>query len=80
MMPLLHAWSLGLEEQFYILWPLLLFACFRMGARLAVSVLVVGLATANLAYSEWGVKYATQLFYLLHSRAWELMFARWCPT
>jgi peptidoglycan/LPS O-acetylase OafA/YrhL len=76
MMPLLHTWSLGVEEQFYILWPLLLFACFRMGARLAVSVLVVGLATASLAYSEWGVnsKYATQLFYLLQSRAWELMF------
>ena len=76
MMPLLHTWSLGVEEQFYILWPLLLFACSRMGARLAVSVLVVGLATASLAYSGWGVntKYASQLFYLLQSRAWELMF------
>jgi peptidoglycan/LPS O-acetylase OafA/YrhL len=76
MMPLLHTWSLGVEEQFYILWPLLLFACFRMGSRLAVSVLVMVLATASLAYSEWGVtsKQAAQLFYLLQSRAWELMF------
>lgn len=75
-MPLLHTWSLGVEEQFYILWPLLLFACFRMGSRLAVSVLVVILAVASLGYSEWGTnsKYAAQLFYLLQSRAWELMF------
>ncbi len=75
-MPLLHTWSLGVEEQFYILCPLLLFACFRMGSRLAVSVLVVILAVASLGYSEWGTnsKYASQLFYLLQSRAWELMF------
>ena len=44
MMPLLHTWSLGVEEQFYIVWPLLLFTCYRVGSRLAVSVLVVGLA------------------------------------
>jgi peptidoglycan/LPS O-acetylase OafA/YrhL len=76
MMPLLHTWSLGVEEQFYIVWPLLLFACYRLASRLAVSVLVVGLAVASLSYSEWGTasKYAAQLFYLLQSRAWELMF------
>ena len=76
MMPLLHTWSLGVEEQFYIVWPLLLFTCYRIGSRLAVSALVVGLAVASLAYSEWGTtsKYAAQLFYLLQSRAWELMF------
>ena len=43
MMPLLHTWSLGVEEQFYIVWPLLLFICYRLGSRLAVSVLVVAL-------------------------------------
>ena len=76
MMPLLHTWSLGVEEQFYIVWPLLLFTCYRVGSRLAVSALVVGLAVVSLSYSEWGTasKYAAQLFYLLQSRAWELMF------
>ena len=75
-MPLLHTWSLGVEEQFYIFWPLIMFACFRLGSRLAVSILAVVLATASLAYSEWGAtsQYAAQLFYLLQSRAWELMF------
>ena len=48
-MPLLHTWSLGVEEQFYIIWPLLLFACYRVGSRLAVRVLVVALAAASLA-------------------------------
>ena len=75
MTPLLHTWSLGVEEQFYIIWPLLLFACYRIGSRLAVSVLVVTLAVVSLAYSEWGTttKHASQLFYLPQSRAWEFM-------
>ena len=76
MMPLLHTWSLGVEEQFYILWPLPLFICYRIGSRRAISALVVGLAVASLVYSGWGAasKYAVQLFYLLQTRAWELMF------
>ena len=75
MMPLLHTWSLGVEEQFYIVWPLILFVCYRLGSRLAVSLLVVVLVVASLAYSEWGTttKNAAQLFYLPQSRAWELM-------
>ena len=76
MMPLLHTWSLGVEEQFYIVWPLLLFACYRLGSRLAVSVLVTALAAASLAYSEWGTTtdHAAKYFYFPQSRAWELMF------
>ena len=76
MLPLLHTWSLGVEEQFYIVWPLLLFAFYRLGSRLAVSLLVVTLAAASLAYSQWGTttSHATQFFYMPQSRAWELMF------
>ena len=75
MMPLLHTWSLGVEEQFYIVWPLMLFVCYRLGFRLAVSVLVLVLAAASLGCAEWGTttKHAAQLFYLPQSRAWELM-------
>ena len=76
MMPLLHTWSLGVEEQFYIVWPLLLFACYRFGSRLAVSVLVLALLVASLAYSEWGTtsRHAAPLFYMPQSRGWEFMF------
>ena len=75
MIPLLHTWSLGVEEQFYILWPLLLFLAFRVGSRPAVGVLVVILAVLSLAYSGWGTtpRNTAQLFYLPQSRAWELM-------
>ncbi len=73
MIPLLHTWSLGVEEQFYIVWPLILFVCYRVGSRLAVKLLVVALAVASLTYSEWGSKNAAHLFYLPQSRAWELM-------
>ena len=76
MMPLLHTWSLGVEEQFYIAWPLLLFAFYRLGSRIAVFLLVVLLAGASLAFSQWGTttNHAAQFFYLPQSRAWELMF------
>lgn len=75
MMPLLHTWSLGVEEQFYIVWPLLLLACYRTGSRLAIRVLVVVLGVASLAYSEWATMatMTKQAFYLPQSRAWELM-------
>jgi peptidoglycan/LPS O-acetylase OafA/YrhL len=74
MMPLLHTWSLGVEEQFYIIWPLLLFACYRIGSRFAVCVLVVTLVIVSLAYSQWGTTTNQSAhFYLLQSRAWELM-------
>lgn len=68
--PLLHLWSLGVEEQFYLLWPLLLAAMpSRVNGRL-LCVLALSaaslLVSENLAYSA-----SAQGFYLLHSRAWE---------
>ncbi len=69
--PLLHLWSLGIEEQFYVLWPLLLSILPVIGrTRLLV---VAALSAASLMISE-NLAYAdpSQAFYLLHSRAWEL--------
>jgi peptidoglycan/LPS O-acetylase OafA/YrhL len=69
--PLLHLWSLGIEEQFYLLWPLLLSMLPLIGrTRLLVVVAITALSlmiSENLAYAE-----PSQAFYLLHSRAWEL--------
>jgi len=75
LIPLLHTWSLGAEEQFYIIWPPLLFAGYRTGSRLAVGALAVILLAASFAYADWGAtgKNATELLYLPQSRAWELM-------
>ena len=70
--PLLHLWSLGVEEQFYLLWPptLLLLARRRHGRVGGAALLaMLSLAAAlHLAPREPG-----QAFYLLHTRAWELL-------
>lgn len=49
--PLLHTWSLGVEEQFYILWPLLLVMLLKLSRRLACAGVVVATA-ASLLSSE----------------------------
>lgn len=68
--PLLHLWSLGVEEQFYLVWPVLLLLAGRARViRPALSAVIV----ISLAASFWGgwVR-PEQAFYLPTSRAWEL--------
>jgi peptidoglycan/LPS O-acetylase OafA/YrhL len=74
-MPLLHTWSLGVEEQFYIVWPLVLWACFRLGFQRILGVIVFILAAASLSYAEWAVRNEDPdlVFFLPQARAWELM-------
>jgi peptidoglycan/LPS O-acetylase OafA/YrhL len=74
-MPLLHTWSLGVEEQFYIVWPLMLWACFRLGFQRILGVIVFILAAASLSYAEWAVRNEDPdlVFFLPQARAWELM-------
>lgn len=70
--PLLHTWSLGVEEQFYIVFPLLLWGLFRL--RLRPAPLLAALALASLALAEWGWRHAPDAnFYLIPFRAWELL-------
>ena len=51
--PLLHLWSLGIEEQFYILWPALLWVAFRLKAKVGRLLAVLFLASfaINVALS-----------------------------
>ncbi|MGE0861752.1 MAG: acyltransferase family protein [Gammaproteobacteria bacterium] len=71
-MPLLHTWSLAVEEQYYVVFPLLLAGLLRLGRRLAVTVIAL-LAVLSFALACWLVKTAPeQAFYLAHARAWEL--------
>jgi peptidoglycan/LPS O-acetylase OafA/YrhL len=68
--PLLHLWSLGVEEQFYLAWPLLLVLGERLGITRRLLALVI---TVSLAISIWGGWYSpTHYFYYPDSRAWEL--------
>jgi peptidoglycan/LPS O-acetylase OafA/YrhL len=72
--PLLHTWSLGVEEQFYVVFPLLLLAVSRLrGWRFLKPVVVVGLVL-SLALSIYATDhYSIAAFYLLPARAWELL-------
>jgi len=70
--PLLHLWSLGIEEQFYILWPVILLLGWRLRANLLALAAV--LAAASFAVSLFGIGHdATAAFYSPASRAWELL-------
>ena len=71
--PLLHLWSLGVEEQFYLVFPLLLLLLARWWPRrvlLAVAVLTVVSLAANVSASIVGG--SVPAFFLLPTRAWEL--------
>ncbi|WP_334057059.1 acyltransferase family protein [Alteromonas sp. S005] len=69
--PLLHLWSLGVEEQFYIVWPLILAIVIKLKWRFELVALV--LATGSFILSIATVKeYQSFAFYLPFTRFWEL--------
>lgn len=71
--PLLHTWSLAVEEQFYLFFPLLLFVGRRLSQRGLLSLLS-GLAAISFGLSVWGVRSVpTATFFLLPFRAWEML-------
>nr|WP_217343851.1 acyltransferase family protein [Noviherbaspirillum sp. L7-7A]MBV0877936.1 acyltransferase [Noviherbaspirillum sp. L7-7A] len=70
---LLHTWSLGVEEQFYIIWPILLLALARLRPTALFISIMLGLLAAVVA-SELGVRVAASAsYYLLPTRFFELM-------
>ena len=71
--PLLHTWSLGVEEQFYLLFPLVLVAAVRLGRRPAIAMVAVGtMASFVAAMIARRIGGELPAFYLLPTRAWEL--------
>ncbi|EMC7916142.1 acyltransferase family protein [Enterobacter kobei] len=70
--PLLHLWSLGIEEQFYLLWPVILlaFAKSKKGAEVVSLTILI----ASLSYCIYSMSVNTGLnYYSPLSRCWELM-------
>jgi peptidoglycan/LPS O-acetylase OafA/YrhL len=77
--PLLHTWSLAIEEQFYLLWPLAIFLLIVLSRRFAWNLLRAAsgffliVLAGTLAFSIWRTwTEPIGAFYLMPSRAWEL--------
>ena len=70
--PLLHLWSLGIEEQFYLFWPLILMLVARLRLSILVAASVIGVASFTLNVALIGSN-PVATFYLPFTRAWELL-------
>jgi peptidoglycan/LPS O-acetylase OafA/YrhL len=70
--PLLHLWSLGIEEQFYLFWPLILMLAARLRLNILAVAIVLGLASFVLNVALIGSN-PVATFYLPFTRAWELL-------
>lgn len=69
---LIHLWSLGVEEQFYLMWPVFLWAAWKLSSgRLTAAVLATAVASffLNVSTTPWDSQAA---FYLPWNRLWEL--------
>jgi peptidoglycan/LPS O-acetylase OafA/YrhL len=70
--PLLHLWSLGIEEQFYLFWPLILMLAARLRLSFLAVASVIGIASFGLNVALIGPD-PVATFYLPFTRAWELL-------
>ena len=70
--PLLHLWSLGVEEQFYLMWPPILYFCWKRGLNMvtAIVTIVAGSFLLNVSLVGWN---AIAAFYAPLTRLWELL-------
>ena len=69
--PLVHLWSLGVEEQFYLLWPVLVWLAVRKNV-LAPAIAIVAVASLAL-FLWWSERDPRAAFYLSPARFWELL-------
>ena len=73
LLPFLHTWSLSVEEQYYIIFPLILMIAFRYLRKYLLTILVIGFvfsfAMANLITKD----NPSISFYFLHTRMWEML-------
>ncbi|MEZ0238739.1 MAG: acyltransferase family protein [Methylophilaceae bacterium] len=71
--PLLHTWSLSVEEQFYVLFPLVVFAIRKFSNKTRIRILFVMALVSFIASSLMLPADRSAVFYLVQYRAWELL-------
>jgi peptidoglycan/LPS O-acetylase OafA/YrhL len=71
--PLLHTWSLSVEEQFYLLFPLLLVLVWKFARWALIPLLITGTVTSLLLAIYTDRHDPSAAFYLFHNRAWEIL-------
>ena len=70
---LLHTWSLAVEEQFYLFFPLLMIFLWRFGSKTLLAIMLL-IGVSSLLFSEYAWRNIPDAnFYLIFSRAWELL-------
>ena len=72
--PFLHTWSLSVEEQFYLIFPLMMIFILRFFNKFLL-IILFAILILSLSFAEWGsVNNQLNNFYLLTSRIWEIFF------
>lgn len=70
--PLLHTWSLGVEEQFYLVWPLLIVLAIRK-SRSCLLVIILGVIVSSFVLNLFLIPHSPKAsFFMFPARAWEL--------
>lgn len=71
--PLLHTWSLAVEEQFYVLFPLFLMLTWKLGKKWIIYSLII-ITIISLFIAQWtSIKYPSFAFYMLPTRGFEIL-------